>query len=111
MRESLRCILELEGYQVFTASNGDEGVHVFREEQADLVITDIIMPVKEGLETISELQRDHPDVKIIAISGGGRIAAKNYMELAKGLGAKRVLAKPFSRSEILGSVKEVLEFL
>lgn len=108
LRDSLQIVLEREGYRVFAASDGAAGVEIYRAEQTDLVITDIIMPIKEGLETITELHREFPDVKIIAMSGGGRVGVKNYLDWAEGLGAHRVLAKPFSRSEILNSVKEVL---
>ena len=108
LRDSLQIVLEREGYRVFSASDGAAGAEIYRLEKADLVITDIIMPIKEGLETITELHREFPDVKIIAISGGGRVGLKNYLEWAEVLGAHHVLAKPFSRSEILNSVKKVL---
>jgi len=79
----LRQILEREKYHVTEASNGKEGLRLYRENPADLVITDIIMPEKEGIEIIIELKRDYPDVKIIAISGGGRINPEDYLDIAK----------------------------
>jgi YesN/AraC family two-component response regulator len=75
----------------------------------DLVITDIIMPEKEGIETIRELQRDFPSVKIIAISGGGRINAQHILEAARSFGVTHTLAKPLGRSELLKAIQELLD--
>ncbi len=110
MRETLRLILEKEGYRLLTASNGNEAEEVCRKSRPGLVITDIIMPDKDGLETITDLQRNYPDMKIIAITGAGSGRGKvfNYLECAELLGAHRVLGKPFSQSDILSLVKEVL---
>ena len=105
----LRQMLEREGYEVVDAPDGKVGMKLYREQKPDLVITDLIMPEKEGIETIMELQREFPDVKIIAISGGGVIAAENYLCLAKGLGALRTFAKPFERNEILEAVGQLLD--
>ena len=107
-RGMLRQTLEHAGYEVMDASNGKEGIRVFRENPADLVITDIIMPEKEGIETIRELKREFPDVKIIAISGGGRIGPVSYLKMAKGLGAQRTLTKPLEREELLRVVRELI---
>ena len=107
LRDSLKSLLEREGYDVFTACNGSDAIRIFRSEPTDLIITDIIMPEKGGLESIIELRQEFPDVKIIAISGGGRIGTKDYLQLAQALGANSVLAKPFSRTEILESIKKV----
>jgi YesN/AraC family two-component response regulator len=104
----LRQILERESYDVTEASNGKEGLRLYRENPADLVITDIIMPEKEGIEIIIELKRDYPDVKIIAISGGGRINPEDYLNIAKKLGAHRIFAKPVERKELLNAVRELL---
>jgi YesN/AraC family two-component response regulator len=73
-----------------------------------IVITDIIMPDKEGIEMITELKRDYPRIKIIAMSGGGRSGPQNYLEMAKHLGASRTLAKPFKHSDLIGAVQELL---
>ena len=70
IRHALRKMFEKEGYSVREAENGDKAIRVHRERQADLIITDIIMPDKEGLGTILELKREFPDVKIFAMSGG-----------------------------------------
>ena len=104
----LRQILEREGYEVTEASNGKQGVRLYRKNPADLVITDIIMPEKEGIEIIIELKRDYPDVKIIAISGGGRINPEDYLDIAKKLGAHRIFSKPVERKELLNAVRELI---
>lgn len=108
IRRTLCHVLEIEGHEVVNASNGKEGIRLFKENGADLIIADIIMPEKEGLETIMELRRDFPDVRIIAISGGGQVAPEPYLVLAKQLGASRTLAKPFEREELLEAVQALL---
>jgi DNA-binding NtrC family response regulator len=107
-RKLFRKILETEGYKVSEASNGNEGIKLFRKEPADLVITDIIMPEKEGIETIMELRKDFPDVKIIAMSGGGLVEADSYLEMAKKMGATEVLTKPIKNDELLKIIKDIL---
>jgi CheY-like chemotaxis protein len=102
-------ILEREGYDVLAASDGREGMRLCRNRHVDLVITDIIMPEKEGLETIIELRRDLPHVKIIAMSGGGQIGAEQYLPLAEKLGAQHTLDKPFTAVELLEAISEVLD--
>ena len=101
-------ILESAGYEVVVATNGNEGIRTFKEEPLDLVITDIFMPEKEGLETIIELKRDFPNVKIIAISGGGKIESSNYLEYAKQFGATCTLTKPIEKEELLKTVQACL---
>jgi DNA-binding response OmpR family regulator len=100
--------LEREGYEVITASDGKEGLRLYRENPVDLIITDIIMPGKEGIETIMDLRRDFPHVKIIAISGGGQIDAEQYLSMAQKLGAQRTFIKPFERAELLKAIMELL---
>ena len=107
-RVTMRKILERAGHEVVEATNGVEGVDLYRAGKFDLVITDIIMPDKEGVETIMELTRDFPDVRIIAISGGGRTRNLDFLKLAKQHGAKQVLAKPFSQSDLVNMVNAVL---
>lgn len=104
----LRLILEREGYDVLAASDGNEGLKFCRQQRVDLVITDLIMPEKEGLETIMELRRDFPRVNIIAMSGGGRMAPENYLHIAQVLGAQRTLRKPFTPKEMLEAIGEVV---
>ncbi|MBU0691040.1 response regulator [bacterium] len=107
VRNMLRRILEHDGHEVSDAANGDLGLRQYRANPADLVITDIIMPEKEGIETIRELRREFPDVRIIAISGGGRVGPSDYLNAARMMGAKRTFTKPFSRQEILDCVHEL----
>ena len=108
MRNMLRQLLEREGYEVFDASDGDEGLKIQMQHPVELVITDLIMPEKEGLETISEFKRNYPDVKVIAMSGGGKIGPDNYLNLAEKFGAQRTLTKPFLMNELLEAVGQLL---
>jgi DNA-binding NtrC family response regulator len=108
IRNLLRQMLEREGYEVVEAGNGKIALQVFRQQPADLIITDIIMPEKEGLETITEFRKTYPNVKIIGISGGGRIDSKDYLFIAQRLGANRTLAKPFEWSDMLTAIKDLL---
>jgi len=101
-------MLERAGYEVDLASNGSEGLRLFESIQPDLVITDIIMPEKEGLETIREMRRKNKDLQIIAMSGGGKISADNYLETARIFGAARLIEKPFSQKLMLSYVEELL---
>jgi CheY-like chemotaxis protein len=108
-RTLLRKMLEKAGYKdIEEANDGSVGVKLFRQRPFDLVITDIIMPDKEGIETIIELTGDYPQLKIIAMSGGGRVGPQDYLETAKRLGANRTLAKPFNYSELVETVNELL---
>lgn len=104
----LKKMLEKAGYEVDMASNGKEGLDLFEKHAADLVITDIIMPDKEGLEIILEMKKQRPDLKIIAISGGGRISPESYLECAKHFGASRVFQKPFKQKELISAVNELI---
>jgi CheY-like chemotaxis protein len=106
-RLMLRRFLEREGYDVFEASNGKEGISAFRRLQTDVVITDIIMPEVEGVETILSLRKEFPDVKIGAISGGGRNAPDGYLVMAKKLGAEFVMEKPIDRQMFLEELQRL----
>ena len=106
---TLHQVLEMEGHEVLDAPNGKEGMKIYEKRGADLVITDIVMPEKEGIETIKELQEDNPDLKIIAISGGGTVDPRVYLHLAENLGAMRTLVKPFTREQLLTAVSDLLE--
>lgn len=108
VRLLIRRMLESGGYTVEEATDGDEGMKMYMREPHDLVITDLIMPDKEGLETIRDLRRFNPDIKIIAISGGGSLPANNYLRMAESFGAQRTLNKPFRTEDILDSVRELL---
>ncbi|ADW17241.1 response regulator receiver protein [Desulfobulbus propionicus DSM 2032] len=109
MRILLRQVMEWAGYEVTEAGDGREGMHKQRRQPANLVITDLIMPEQEGLKTITSLKKEFPEVKIIAISGGGRIGPEAYLPAAQELGADRVFSKPFEVRELVDAVKELLE--
>jgi DNA-binding response OmpR family regulator len=109
IRAMLGQVLKREGHEVAQAPDGNVGMRLFREQGADLIITDIVMPEKEGIETIIELRNNFPEVKIIAMSGGGRMNADEYLALAKSLGVKATLTKPFELKELLAAVRALLE--
>ena len=106
-RDVLKQVLSKAGYDVVEAANGAEGIDRFYEKPADMIITDIIMPEKEGIETIIELKKDNPKVKLIAMSGGGWYGTDIDFDMAKRLGA-RTLDKPFELQELLNVVAELL---
>ena len=108
VRDTLRDMLETAGHEVLEAADGGQGLATYRENPADVVITDIIMPDKEGVETIIELRRDYPDVKIIAISGGGRIGTTSFLELAREFGAQHAFGKPFQPEKLLSAIQDCL---
>jgi YesN/AraC family two-component response regulator len=108
IRRVIRQSLEKNGYEVLDAPNGRDGLKIYHEALPDLVITDIIMPEMEGLETIMALRRGNPKVKIITISGGGA-KGFNYLPTALKLGALRAIAKPFTQRELLRTVFDLLE--
>jgi len=101
-------ILTAQGYEVFVAQDGRAGTDLCRHTQFDLVDTDLIMPDKEGLETFRELRANVEDLKIIAMSGGGRIGTKNLLQVARLLGADDILPKPFEEAELLEKVSPCL---
>lgn len=101
-------MLKLEGHQVTLAENGKQAVEQVEAEAFDLVITDLIMPEKEGLETIADIRKLRGPVPIIAISGGGRIGPTDYLETARFIGADATLAKPFGRDELINAVTSLL---
>ena len=104
----LKETLEDAGYEVMVADNGRSGLALHRARRTDVVITDIFMPVQDGIETILELRRDDPDVKIIAISGGGVFANLTYLPAAKQLGAVHSISKPFDCEEVVSAVRTLL---
>ena len=108
-RRMLRTVLEREGHVVEEAHNGRQGVAHCRTAPADLVITNIIMPEQEGLETIRILQQEFPAVKIIAISGGGQRGNMDFLAVARLLGAWRTLRKPFEMRELRAAMDEGLK--
>lgn len=109
LRHMLCQALEQAGYETVEARDGEEGLEHYRATPTDLIITDILMPGREGLETIMELRRADPGIKIIAISGGGQTGNMTFLEVARYLGAQRAFQKPFELRELLNAVREVLE--
>ncbi|MBU1567041.1 MAG: response regulator [Proteobacteria bacterium] len=105
----LKKILEGEGYEVSVAVNGQEGLEIFRRQPCDLVITDMVMPVKDGLQTILELRKEAPDLPVIAISGGGTISKERYLTVAGYLERVITLAKPFSVEAVVNAVAGLLQ--
>jgi CheY-like chemotaxis protein len=108
VRTMLRLTLTQFGHVVTEARNGKEGLDKFADSHADLVITDIVMPEKEGIEVIMELRQRQPELKIIAMSGGGRIGPVDYLRIAGFLGAVKGLTKPFSNEVLLAAIDELL---
>ncbi len=108
VRDLLKKILQGEGYEVLSAVNGAEGLKMYEQENPGLIITDLIMPEKEGIETIRELRKSDPDVKIIAMSGGGTIDAGQYLLMAERLGVAKTFKKPFRRNDIIEAVSELI---
>ncbi|PIE57114.1 MAG: response regulator [Desulfobulbus propionicus] len=106
IRSMLTQMLEQEGYEIYSADNGDAAMALVGRHVFDLVITDMIMPVKDGLKFIMELVRDYPDLKILAISGGGAIKAERYLTMASYLGDIDTLEKPFKREALLSLVRQ-----
>jgi DNA-binding NtrC family response regulator len=108
MLELVRKILEAARYQVVTATSADAGIEAYRQTKPDLVITDLIMPEKDGLEAIQTLMRLNPQALIIAMSGGGRSGYANALPAAKAFGAIETLRKPFPPDILLAAVNRAL---
>ena len=106
VRKFIVTTLTRENITVFEAENGSEGLRVLQNERdIDVIITDLIMPEKEGIATIVEVRKLNPSIKIMAISGGGKVGPENYLVLADALGANATLKKPFSAQELLMSLR------
>lgn len=108
LREMLNLMLVQAGHEVAEAGTGEMGVKLYKEKPADVVIVDILMPEKGGLETIVELKRDFPNAKVIGISGGFQKKTDQSQTLAELLGIQRTLSKPFAPEELLKAIREVL---
>lgn len=107
VREMARRTLESEHHTIFEAADGIDGIKAFQEHQPDVVVTDIIMPNADGLEVISRILEINPKAKIIAISGGGRIAGNTYLKYARKFGVTAVLSKPFSPEQLLSLIRDM----
>ncbi len=108
VRQTLAQILEGEGYETVIARDGNEGILLYETERPDLVITDMVMPEKEGIETIRTVLLRNPNAKIIAISGGGRTGNVSYLQLARHLGAAATLEKPFDPDTIIEMANKLI---
>jgi DNA-binding response OmpR family regulator len=106
----LKTTLEKHGHVVDIAYDGEQGCSMFKQQHMDLVITDLVMPNKEGIETIVDLKKESANVKIIAISGGGRIGPDTYLETVKQLGAEMTFEKPVEYTDLLNAIDELLNF-
>jgi len=106
IRDLFRLWLERAGFIVYEAENGKKGVLVQQTHPVDLLICDLIMPVQEGIETITQFRDDYPEIGIIAISGGGKIGPDSYLAVAEQLGAWRVFTKPLDMPLIIETIKE-----
>ncbi len=109
VRAYLKQILRDSGYEVLEAENGCEAICIHDTHQSDLIITDIFMPVAEGLSTIVKLHQNYPETKIIAISGGGIMGIGNYLDHALMYGADAAIAKPFHRKQMIQTVNRLLD--
>lgn len=108
VRNTIARILNRAGYDLLVAPDGRQGLALFESEYPEVVITDLIMPEKEGIETIREIRGMRPDAKIIAISGGGRLGNTDYLLMAAKFGAREIIAKPFEPSELIETVSRCL---
>ncbi len=110
LRGILKEMLTRADYQVIVASDGGEGVEMYREKLPDLVITDVIMPEKDGAGVIFELQKDYPDVKMIVMTGGGQGDAQTYLKSIMAYSnVKHAFEKPFAMEDLLKTVKELID--
>jgi YesN/AraC family two-component response regulator len=114
VRSSLREVLESHDFSVLEAENGDVGIEMYKANEVDIIVTDIVMPAKDGLQVIQELKLEYPLAKIIAISGGiieYSNTANILLPIAENFGAEKILKKPYSNEELLEALRGVLEEL
>jgi DNA-binding NtrC family response regulator len=108
MRSVLRRTLDRAGYQTTEASDVHGAIQLLATATFDAVVTDLLMPENDGIELIIHLRKENPRMPVLAISGGGRVSAEDYLEMARTLGATRVLAKPFEHDVFLATIREIL---
>lgn len=107
LREMLKISLIRRKYTVLEAVNGREAIKHFKPDFTDMVVTDLIMPEEDGLKVIIKVRELKPSIKIIAISGGGKVGPESYLNLAKALGADAVFSKPFSINSLIEKIDEL----
>jgi CheY-like chemotaxis protein len=108
MRSMLQLIVGAAGYNVVVAANGHEAGLMLNSEKVALVITDLLMPDKDGLEVLSHVRKKFPDIPVVVMSGGGRMPHGEYLRMAKTFGARAVLEKPFENERLLKMIGELL---
>jgi DNA-binding response OmpR family regulator len=108
VRQTVGRILSSAGYSVINAADGAQGLEAVEQSSPAMIITDIVMPNREGIETILEAKKRFPGIPIIAISGGGRTGPQDFLDVARKLGADDCLAKPFRPTELLDKVATLL---
>ena len=108
IRKMVRAVLDDETYVFTEANNGSEALDIMETQSFDLIITDVIMPDCDGIELVMTVRKKLPDIKVIVMSGGGRVRADHYLNLAEKLGAARVFEKPFNTAELRETVSELL---
>ena len=108
VRETVKHILLSAAHDVVLAQDGKRALEAFAKSRFDLVVTDIIMPEKDGIEVIAEMRRLKPQVRILAISGGGRIGNTDFLQIAEKIGAAATIAKPFDPDDFLVKVDQCL---
>ena len=103
--EMTKLLLEKAGHEVTWTTDSRTAARLLKEQKFEAVITDMLMPDKDGLEVMADLRRHHPEVRIIAASGGGRVSSDSYLHIARKSGAHALLSKPFTLPELLGCVE------
>ncbi len=109
LREMLKMSLLRRNFTVLEAENGKEAITHFKPSLTDLVVTDLIMPEEDGLKVVIKLRELKPSIKIIAISGGGKVGPGSYLNLAKALGADAIYSKPFSINDLTAKIEQLLD--
>ncbi len=109
IRVTLQKLLQMVGHEVQLAKDGLEAGRILDAGAFDLMVTDIVMPNQEGLESIMQAKQKHPSLHLIAMSGGGKDRTENYLRMAKTFGADAIFMKPFSPREMLDKVNELLD--
>jgi CheY-like chemotaxis protein len=109
IRQAMAIVLEKEGHEVVQAADGLDGIRRLREAPVDLLVTDVLMPGADGIEVIKAVRQHAPQLKVIAMSGGGnQLPAGFSLKMAQAFGAKAVLYKPFENAELVEAVRSVL---